>query len=230
MNLIELHFPIQGATLPTDHGYTLYAALCRHVPALHAADCPMLIATIGGQSVGPKLIRLDPDRSRLRFRLPADQIPALLKLAGKALELDGHRLRLGVPNVRALIPAPSLIARLVVLKASSPRTVPADRHSRDRERTKRYLNPATFLDGCRHQLDELGVAGEVGIPLVHTGPHQEKPRRHVLRVRDKKVVGFSVQINGLTAEESLKVQEHGLGGRKKMGCGFFVAMLEGGPQ
>jgi len=69
------------------------------------------------------------------------------------------------------------------------------------------------------------VQGEAGIPLVRAGKHAGKPRRHVLRIKGQQVVGFSVQLTGLTAEESVTVQEHGLGGRRKMGCGFFVPLL-----
>jgi len=31
-----------------------------------------------------------------------------------------------------------------------------------------------------------------------------------------------LHVNGLTAEESIKLQEIGLGGRRHMGCGIFV--------
>jgi CRISPR-associated protein Cas6 len=44
----------------------------------------------------------------------------------------------------------------------------------------------------------------------------------VLRIRDRTIVGFSVLVQGLTAEESVQLQEEGIGGRGKMGCGFFL--------
>jgi hypothetical protein len=40
-------------------------------------------------------------------------------------------------------------------------------------------------------------------------------------------VGFPLRIDGLTAEESLIVQEHGVGSRRRMGCGVFVKEGEG---
>jgi CRISPR-associated protein Cas6 len=75
-------------------------------------------------------------------------------------------------------------------------------------------------------LDALGVAGEAGIPLVDAGPHEGKPRRRVLRIKEKKVVGFPLRVTGLTAEESITLQEQGVGGRSKMGCGFFLPVKE----
>ena len=45
--------------------------------------------------------------------------------------------------------------------------------------------------------------------------------RKTFTIHDKKVVGYPMIINGLTDEDSIVIQEHGLGGRRKMGCGFF---------
>lgn len=59
---------------------------------------------------------------------------------------------------------------------------------------------------------------------MRAGPHAGKPHRRLLRIKDRRMVGYAVQVTGLTAEESIKLQEHGLGGRQKMGCGFFVPM------
>src|SRR4051794_2009750 len=91
---VELQFPALGAVLPTDHGYELYAALSRLVPALHRPDFPCLIGPVAGESVGRGMLSLSRGRSRLRFRLPADAIPELLPLAGRAVEVAGHRVRL----------------------------------------------------------------------------------------------------------------------------------------
>ncbi len=33
--MVDLCFPVLGQTLPSDHGYALYAALSRVLPALH---------------------------------------------------------------------------------------------------------------------------------------------------------------------------------------------------
>jgi len=42
-------------------------------------------------------------------------------------------------------------------------------------------------------------------------------------VHGKQVVGYPVLVSELTPEESILLQENGLGGRRKMGCGFFEA-------
>src|SRR5687767_2504244 len=120
MPMIDLHYTVQGTALHADHGYALYAALSRLVPELHAPTCNIRIGPIRGTYVGQGMLQLDSRFSRLRLRLPTDAIPLALPLAGKAVVLGDHRIRLGVPQIRALIPAPNLVARLVVIKASSP--------------------------------------------------------------------------------------------------------------
>jgi CRISPR-associated protein Cas6 len=76
---------------------------------------------------------------------------------------------------------------------------------------KGFLEAETFLEAAKRQLQDLQVAGE-----THIG------KRKTFRVKDKQVVGFVIGITNLTAEESLTLQEKGLGGRRRMGCGVFV--------
>ena len=76
---------------------------------------------------------------------------------------------------------------------------------------KGFLQEDEFLAAAKRQLEQLDIKGQ-----AHLGT------RRTFRVRDKQVVGFEMGVSQLTAEESLTLQEHGLGGRRKMGCGVFV--------
>src|SRR5438132_14379282 len=115
MPLIELHFPVLGSTLPADHGYALYSALSRMIPQVHE-DHAVSIGPIGGQYVGNGRLQIDSRRSHLRLRLAPENIAAVLPLAGKSLVIGDHSIRIGVPFVRALVPAANLVARLVTIK------------------------------------------------------------------------------------------------------------------
>jgi hypothetical protein len=227
MPIVELSFPVFGTSLPSDHGYGLYAGLSRLVPRLHQLDAAVRIGPVRGVYQGQGIIQLDSRFSRVRLRMAPETIPLLLPLAGKAIDVCDHHVRLGVPQVRGLVPAPNLMARMVAIKASSPKTDPADKTSRDPALTKRYLDPSAFLEAVRRDLAQKKIAAQADLPLVETGPHTGQPRRRVLRVRGRTIVGFSVVVQGLTAEESVRLQEEGVGGRGKMGCGFFVPAKEG---
>ena len=76
---------------------------------------------------------------------------------------------------------------------------------------KGFLQEEEFLEAVKRQLEQLDIKGQ-----AHLGT------RRTFRVRDKQVVGFEMGVTQLTAEESLTLQEQGLGGRRKMGCGVFV--------
>ena len=193
---ISVHFPAQGRQLPADHGYALYSAISRTLPALHRA--PWLgVELLSGVPWREGIIVLPTRGGHLRLRLPADKFAAVLPLAGRRLDLDGHPIRLGIPSAHPLQPAPSLYARCVTIK--------------------KFTEPEPFLDAARRQLDALGVNATLELPIDEQG----RFRRRVLRIHGRTVVGFSLAAHNLSDADSLKLQTHGLGGRRAMGCGHF---------
>ncbi len=204
MATIDLLFPVvKGERLPTDHAYGLYGALSRAVPAFHAERSRLRFAPVNGDRGEKGTIRLfDQSRSRLRVRLPAEEIGTVLPLTGQTLEIDGHSIRLGAPVVEPLHPATALRTKLVTYKEP--------------------LAPTAFLELTQKRLDELGVRGEAGIPVTEKGQHAGEPRRQVVRVKGRRLVGYALLVEGLSAEESLLLQELGLGTHRRMGCGFFL--------
>ncbi|WP_457571423.1 type I-MYXAN CRISPR-associated protein Cas6/Cmx6 [Desulfovulcanus sp.] len=76
--------------------------------------------------------------------------------------------------------------------------------------TKNGHKEERFKQEIARQMQELNLEGRFILG-----------RRRTFQVHGKQVVGYSLLISELTAEESIVLQEHGLGGRRKMGCGFF---------
>lgn len=186
---IDLVFPVQGKTVPVDHGFALYGALSRICPSLHQSE-DVAIHRIRGKYCGEGLLSLS-SISRLKLRIPADKLPVYLSLAGKSLDVDGHILRLGVPNPYQLIPKAAVYCHLVTTK-----------NGNDAER---------FEKEVRNQLKLMNILGKFTIG-----------KRRTFNVHGKQIVGYSVLMSELTAEESILLQEKGIGGRRKMGCGQFV--------
>jgi CRISPR-associated protein Cas6 len=193
---VVVHFPVQGRQLPADHGYALYSAVTRQLPALHGA--PWLgLELLSGVPWREGVIVLPTRGAQLRLRIPADRYAAVLPLAGKRLDIAGHPLRLGIPSARPLQPAPSLYARVVTIK--------------------KFTEPEPFLDAARRQLDALGINATLELPLDDQG----RFRRRVIQIHGKHVVGFSLTAHDLSDDDSLKLQTAGIGGRRTMGCGIF---------
>jgi CRISPR-associated protein Cas6 len=200
--IVDLFFGVRGSRVSADHGYALYGAVARILEMrehgwFHEAD-QIGLHLLAGAYGAPGRILLGP-RARFGLRLPAALIPKVLPLAGKRLVIGGHTLRVGVPHVQALRPAPILAARLVTT-----------RNGQDETRFDREV---------ARQLTALEIAAAA-----------IRGRRRIIRIKDKSVVGYSVRIAGLSAEQSLRLQEQGLGGRRKMGCGVFVPVRESGKE
>jgi CRISPR-associated protein Cas6 len=207
MTTIDLLFPVVGTRLPTDHGYPLYAAMSRALPCLHDGSVKVGIAPIPGPHIGNGLLQIDLKQSRLRLRLDSSDLPRVLPLAGKGLEVMGHRIRLGVPQVAALCPAPALISRAVTIKKAT--------------------DAGTFREVARKQLDELEVRGRLSVPEHVRKDGQREPIRRVVRIKYVRIVCYSLLVEELQPEESLRLQENGLGGRRHLGCGVFLPAREG---
>lgn len=202
---IECVFPAHGDRIPIDHNYPLYAALSALVPAFHDADSHLRFATITGEPDGDGHLRLT-EHSCLRVRLMDDAIRTILPLAGKRLEIAGHQVRLGVPSVRTLIPAPRLFARIVTFKDAD--------------------TPDSFLTTARKKLAEIGIAGEAELPIHLVGERAGEPQRKIVRIKGIAIVGYSLLVSELSANDSLSLQEQSLGGRTQIGCGYFVPFRE----
>jgi CRISPR-associated protein Cas6 len=211
---IDVSFRILGEQIPLDHGYQLYGSLSHLLPPLHNADW-LAIHPINGLALGRRILRLTK-KSHLQLRLPPERLPDILPLAGKRLLLADQSkefpIRLGVPEVYALKPASSLHSRCVVIKVS------------EAEKNNCQPNREMFLKALHAQMDEREIGGEVWIDDRKDKQGRELSRR-ILQIKDKKIVGYTVRVSGLNNDDdSIKLQEIGLGGRQRMGCGIFVPL------
>jgi len=202
---IDLALPLVGSQVPSDHGYPLYAAISRALPGLHGATW-LAVHPISGRAFGDGTITLTRG-ARLRLRMPIDRIGDALPLAGRRLDVEGSALQVGAPTVQVLEPATSVVARLVVIKLT---------HFAGPSDPDRDAVAGAFSAELQRQLAKLGIAGAA-----------ELRARRSIRVAGRRVVGFAVRVSGMTPEQSLRLLEHGVGGKRRMGCGVFQATRGG---
>lgn len=202
---VDLVFPALGNTLPTDHAYALYGALSQIVPDFHDETRSVRFAPITGRAAPDGRLQIT-EYSCLRVRLADDAVRCVLPLAGKRLAVGDALVRLGVPRLQSLVAAPSLIARLVTFKNAD--------------------TPERFLATAQVKLADLGVNGKLQLPVHVQGERVGTPVRRVVRVRGVTIPGYSLIVAELSSSDSLLLQESGLGGRTRLGCGFFNADQE----
>lgn len=208
---IDVSFRVMGDRVPLDHGYALYSTLSSLFPELHTAEW-LSIHPISGFPLGGKSLQIT-NASRLRLRIPHERLVDVMPLAGKQLPMaiasSQFAIRLGVPEVYMLHPAPILASRCVVIKVS------------EAEKSDRSPDREMFLAAIKSQLTKHRIQGEAWIDNRRDSRGHELSRR-ILHLKGKSIVGYSVRVSELSAEASLKLQETGLGGRQRMGCGIFV--------
>ncbi|MFO0609487.1 MAG: type I-MYXAN CRISPR-associated protein Cas6/Cmx6 [Polyangiales bacterium] len=138
---VEVGFPLAGDTVPLDHGYALYSAMSRVLgPELHGAAW-LSVLPVRGLARGDGTLALQRHNTALRLRIEPARLPTVLPLAGKTLEVDGHRVLVGTSRVFALEPHPALHARMVVIK--------------------KFMEEGPFREAVARQLDARGVKATI---------------------------------------------------------------------
>jgi CRISPR-associated protein Cas6 len=187
--------------------------LCRIVPEFHG-DRQVGIHSIPGRLLGQRRMCLTR-WARLTLRVSVERLATCLPLAGRVLDLGGTRLTIGVPEVQALRPCAAVRSRLAVIRG--------------------FTEPESFLHAAKTQLAALGIT-EATVRLVPR--RADRPWegaggggagpwvRRTVRIRDRQVVGYALDVEGLGPDDSLVVQTVGIGGRRRFGCGLFVPRRE----
>ena len=213
MNFLEIQFSLRGKTLPADHGYSLYSAIKKRLQEQEDQSLPsdlpsdMRLCSIPGIPDRDGMIYLN-QRSRFRVRCPSEQTQIWYRfLQNQVLDIRGYLIRLVQPRITLPEPGQTLASRLVTFKLSAI----------DHTDLPRY-----FLESCQKRLDRLEIQGKAFIPSAANG----NLARGSLQVKDKKIVGYGVVVEGLSQEDSLKLQWYGLGGRQHFGCGWFYPIQE----
>jgi CRISPR-associated protein Cas6 len=213
MNFLEIQFALRGRTLPADHGYALYSAVKKLLQDSTDNSIPkdlppdVRLCSISGIPDRAGMIYLNRG-SKVRLRCPSEQIQTWYRLLqNQVFDVRGHLIRLIQPQITLPEASNALTSRLVTFKLEAV----------DHADVPRY-----FLESCQKGLERLDVKGQAFISSDVNGDLA----RRTLQVKDKKIVGYGVVVEGLSQEDSLKLQWHGLGGRQHFGCGWFYPARE----
>ena len=207
--VVDVCFPLyadRDGMVPVDHGYALLSSLSRIVPAIHG-NSSVGVHPIDGPLMGNREMRVGPS-SNLVIRLPASLVPMVIPLSGASLQLEGCMLTVGVPSTRGLVGAASVSSRLVTIKHATT----AD----------------SFLTAVKGQLAALNIEASPSIPARRArdahplAAGRDSLVRRTIRIAGREVVGYALIVGGLSAEDSVRLQENGIGGRRRFGCGVFV--------
>ena len=193
--MVDMAFPLAGRSLPRDHRQALAQALEAAAPWLRGAAGSGLhpVHVVHGAGEPAWLSA----RTRLLVRLPRERTTELAQLQGQVLQVGGHTVTLGVPQVRELLPHGTLYAHFVAAEREDETeflgTVAAE--------LDRLDAPCHRVCGRLQHIQITPPNGQTGAPLL---------------------AGFSLMLHGLKQAAALRVLEAGIGPHRHLGCGIFV--------
>lgn len=199
--IVDLTFRTECRALPVDHAFALSEAIQARLPWFATEPGAGLHTIHGAESgngwyrpegAGDDLLYLSR-RTRFSLRLPRHRVEeARTLLEGIALEVAGHTLRLSEAVVKPLTPHATLFARYVLSEAGE--------------------SEQAFLQRMVQELKELGVVCK----KLMCG------RSNAIRTPDGDLHARSLMLADLRPEDSVRLQQRGLGTGRTLGCGLFI--------
>lgn len=196
-DVVDLAFSIACRALPVDHAQALYTALAGVLPWL-SDEAGAGIHTIHGADSGngwerPEDVLMLSRRTKLVLRLPKARVEAARALSGQSINVAGHAMAIGEAQPRLLSKSGTLYARYVSIEAPGDEEV--------------------FLHTCVAELREQGIRAKKFLCGKTTTLHTDAGP---LETR-------SLMVADLSLEDSVRLQEHGVGAHRHLGCGLFIA-------
>ena len=199
-DVVDMVFSLDCRCLPVDHLYALYQAVQGVLPWL--LDEPLAglhgvyVAASGNGWIRPQgpdaLLHLSR-RTKLILRVPEKRIDDVKQLQGVLLDVGGHKMGVKTATKRSLSTITTLFARAIATDQDMP-------------------EEPEMLDWVARQLVEIDINARK--MLCGT--------EHFIETAKGKIRTRSLMIADLEVEESLRLQQLGLGPHRHLGCGLFL--------
>ena len=201
-DIVDISFKIQCQTLPIDHAATLKQNISNKLPWInHEPDVG--IHSIHGATSGNGWTRPDLDgdqiihlsrRSRFYLRVPKDRLQDAITLVGSSLDIDGHSLQVKDYNIKPLNISSTIFSRSLCWMNDD------------------VEDEMQLSEGIVSHLSEQGIK----VTKLMFG------KLHKIRCDTESIQARSIMIADLSKEDSIYLQQHGLGPHRLLGCGIFL--------
>jgi len=198
-DVVDIVYQIDCRALPVDHAWALSQAVRTVLPWLEeepsAGVHPIHVANSGNGWMRPENageLLCLSRRTRLVLRVPSQRVDTAQTLVGRQLDVAGHALRVEKATLRPLSSITTIFSRYVV--------------------SAEGLDETAFLQAALREMEALNVRPKKMLCGI------EK----VIATACQPVHTRSLMLAELTQQESVTLQQHGLGPLRYMGCGLFI--------
>jgi CRISPR-associated protein Cas6 len=198
-DIVDVVFSIQCRCLPVDHSYSLSQAISAALPwfadEAHAGLHTIHVAESGNgwmRPDDPKALLHLSRRTRLMLRLPKQRVEDAGKLTGQTLDIGGHAMQVEKAVVKPLSAITTLFSRYLVAGEG--------------------LDEMAFMREAQSLLADMGIRPKKMLCGME----------RVIATPDRKIHARSLMLADLAVEESVRIQQRGLGPGRTLGCGLFL--------
>lgn len=199
-DVVDIAFRLDCRTLLLDHAQALSTALHTALPWI--VDEPELaIHTIHVAESGNGWMRPENGldevlhlsrRTRMRLRLPQERVEEAQQLTGQTLDIGGSKLKVGDSAIHKLSKQTTLFSRYVL--------------------GDNIEDEAVFMQEAHKLLLSLGIQPKKMMPGL---PHS-------ISTADGDLHSRTLMLAELSIDDSVRLQQLGLGAGRKLGCGIFI--------
>jgi CRISPR-associated protein Cas6 len=202
-DVVDLLFSINCREIPVDHAHALSTALKAAAPEIFESfDIAVHSIHVASSAHGWERPDFNTDehlilshRTKLTLRVPKESATQIQQsLHGATLDIDGCELVIGKAKSKPLSKQGTIFSRYIQC---------LEDEGEDETR---------FMQRMATELENLGI----NIKKALCG------KTTLLHTPDGEILTRSLMLADLSAEESVKLQHHGLGGGRDMGCGIFI--------
>ncbi|QLQ32943.1 MAG: type I-MYXAN CRISPR-associated protein Cas6/Cmx6 [Candidatus Thiothrix singaporensis] len=200
-DILDLSFSIQCKRLPLDHAWALSQAIRAALPWFHEEGSTGIhtihVAESGNGWLRPDdaehQMLLPSRRTRMALRIPKQRLADTQELTGKTLDIDGYPLTVGDAKEKPLLNAAVIFSRYVL----------SDAEEEEPDFLQRIATEIHTISGVKVKKMMCGKSNAINTPdgVLFT--------RHLM-------------VADLDSTPSIQLQQYGLGGGRKLGCGLFL--------
>lgn len=199
-DIVDVFFNIKCKCLPLEHMHELSTSLYGVLPWLENESLAGLLPIAGSESGNGWERSNDPNeliylshRQKMMMRLPKERLNDAEYLVGKTINVAGNDLEIGKSSIKKLSDLPTAFCRSIMINEQ--------------------MEENDFLQWAFDELKNMDIT----VKKMMAGKE-----RIIKLPNEKERFTRSLMVAELEKAESVRLQQHGMGEGRKLGCGIFL--------
>jgi len=199
-DVVDVFFSVKCKCLPLEHMQALSTSLYTVLPWLEHESLAGILPIAGSESGNGWERSCDPDeliylsrRQKMMMRLPKQRLDEAEKLVGQKINVAGYEVEFGKCAIKKLSDLPTAFCRSIMIN----------------ER----MDENDFLQWAFEELQNMDIT----VQKMMAGKE-----RAIKLANENERITRSLMVAELKQIESVRLQQHGLGEGRKLGCGIFM--------